>query len=225
MNKQTMTKMLELSMGAYNDIQPVCSSDRAELIKSRVTDTECFLRIDGKNIIITFRGTDSKINWLSNFCFAKKTIPYGNSESNIRVHCGFLENYKSIRSNIHKLIPDDSCKIIVTGHSMGAALAVLCAVDLQYNFIHHDIEVYLFGCPRVGNAAFAKSYNKRIFKTLRVSCGNDIVTKLPPAIFGYRHVGIDIHIGKLRMPYIISLKQHSPRKYYGNLWRINNLLF
>jgi hypothetical protein len=33
----------------------------------------------------------------------------------------------------------------------------------------------------VGNRAFAKSYNRRVFKTLRVENGNDIVTRVPPA--------------------------------------------
>ena len=120
------------------------------------------------------------------------------------------------------MIPHNSCKITVTGHSLGAALAVLCAIDLQYNFENHDIEVYLFGCPRVGNAAFAKSYNKRIFKTLRVSNGNDIVTKIPPAILGFRHVGTEIHIGRLRLPHIFSFNQHRPQNYYRNLWHQTN---
>lgn len=222
MNKPTMIKMLELSGGAYSDLQPVCKTMKVELIENKNTDTECFVRIIGNNVIIAFRGTDSKINWISNFCFEKKIIPYGNSDSNIRVHRGFLENYKSIRQTIHKMIPHNSCKITVTGHSLGAALAVLCAIDLQYNFENHDIEVYLFGCPRVGNAAFAKSYNKRIFKTLRVSNGNDIVTKIPPAIFGFRHVGTEIHIGRLRLPHIFSFNQHRPQNYYRNLWHQTN---
>ena len=102
---------------------------------------------------------------------------------------------------------------------MGAALAVLCAVDIQYNFPYADIEVCLFGCPRVGNKAFAKSYNSRVFKTLRVTNGNDIVTKVPPAVFGFRNVGINLHTGKLSLPFAVSFKEHTPQNYYKRLWQ------
>ncbi len=218
-NKHTMIKMLELSSQAYKNIQPVCHLTRATLIESKETDTSCFIKTSGNIITVSFRGTDSKLNWIYNFCFAKKSIPYGNSASDIRVHCGFLESYKSVRDKIHAQIPEHQCKIIVTGHSMGAALAVLCAVDLQYNFPEKDIEAYLFGCPRVGNTAFANSYNKRVFKTLRITNGNDIVTKLPPAVFGYRHIGVNVHTGFPRLPAIISFKQHTPQRYYRSLWK------
>ena len=101
---------------------------------------------------------------------------------------------------------------------LGAALAVLCAVDIQYNFPHKDVEAYVFGCPRVGNKAFAKSYNKRVFKTLRVTNGNDIVAKVPPALLGFRHVGINIHTGVLLLPFAVSFEAHRPQNYYRALW-------
>ena len=62
MNKPTMIKMLELSGGAYSDLQPVCKTMKVELIENKTTDTECFARIIGNNVIIAFRGTDSKTN-------------------------------------------------------------------------------------------------------------------------------------------------------------------
>lgn len=218
MNKHTAIKMLELSSSSYSDSLPLCRYSTVEFIESAETDTECFVRSIGDTFIIAFRGTDSYKNWINNFCLAKKVVPYGNEDSEIRIHCGFLKNYKSVRNKIHKLIPDKNCRIIVTGHSMGAALAVLCAVDIQYNHPSKDIEAYIFGCPRVGNAAFRKSYDARGFKTLRFCCGNDIVTKVPPAIFGYRHVGIPIHIGGLSLPFKISFSDHHPKNYYRNLF-------
>lgn len=107
----------------------------------------------------------------------------------------------------------------VMGHSYGAALAVLCAVDLEYNFPRKDYEVFLFGCPRIGNRAFKKSYNKRVFKTFRVDNSNDIITKIPFALWGYRHVGIKIHIGIPRILGVVSFNDHRPQKYYTNLFK------
>lgn len=218
MHKNEIRQMLELSAAAYRENQSVCEYSMVTYIQNEKTDTECYVRRKGNDIIIAFRGTDSNINWFLNFCFAKKVIPYGNSKSEIRVHEGFLEEYMSVRKAIRSFIPDGTCRIRVTGHSLGAALAVLCAVDIQYNFPDKDVEAILFGCPRVGNAAFSKSYDKRVFKTLRVSNGNDIVTKVPPSFFGYRHVGTDIQIGKIRLPFVFSLEEHRTKNYYKNLW-------
>ena len=211
--------MLEKASCAYKDNMPKCYGSFYEIIEDKATDTECFIRKNRSEILIIFRGTDSSINWTNNFIFCKKTIPYGNKDTKIRVHSGFLKGYKSVRDTLHTKIPLDSCKIRITGHSLGAALAVLCAIDLQYNFKNADIEVFLFGSPRVGNNAFAKSYNKRVFKTLRVTNGNDIVTKLPPKIFGYRHVGINIHTGILSLPFTFSFEEHRPENYYKSLWQ------
>ncbi len=166
-------------------------------------------------VTIVFRGTDSKSEWASNFMFLKKVLPYGNTYSKIRVHSGFILAYKQpcVRDKIHSLIPRGITQIVITGHSRGAALAVLCAVDLQYNFPKNNIKVYLFGCPRIGNAAFARSYNRRVFDTLRIENGNDIVTKLPPAIFGFRHVGTRVGVGATRLPLAFSLHAHLPQSY------------
>jgi predicted lipase len=122
-----------------------------------------------------------------------------------------------VREPIHARVSEDIKRIMITGHSQGAALAVLCAVDLEYNFPDKEIEVILFGCPRVGNEAFAKSFNRRVCKTVRVENGNDIVTKVPPKLLGYCHVGAKMHIGAIRIPGIISLKAHYPHEYYSKL--------
>ena len=219
MNKADMLRMLELSSIAYGDNQPECGCSEVLFIKSEKSDTECFLRKRKDLVIISFRGTDSATNWKYNLKFWKKAIPYDNFSSKIRVHSGFLATYKSVREKIHEKIPENSCKIIITGHSLGGAAAILCAVDLQYNFKKKDIEVYVYGCPRVGNGAFARSYNRRVFKTLDFINGNDIVTKLPPAFFGYRRVGIPIHTGALRLPFVISFAEHRTQNYYKNLWK------
>ncbi len=176
---------------------------------------EYAVNIKNNIITIVFKGTDTKSEWLSNLMFCKKQIPYGNVNPKIRVHSGFIDTYKNknVREKIHSLIPQKPCKIFITGHSRGAALAILCAVDLQYNFPDKDIEVYLFGSPRVGNSAFCKSYNKRVFKTLRIENGNDIITKIPPALLGFRHVGTRVGVGTTRLPLLFSAKAHFPHRY------------
>ena len=212
---------LELAGAAYAPIQPRGQA-RLITIDDAPSGVQCFLRREEELLRITFRGSDSKTDWRHNFQFFKKCIPYGNPDTAIRVHTGFLNAYKApqVRRRIQDMVNSKVRKIQISGHSLGAALAVLCAVDLQYNFPDRDIECIVFGCPRVGNAAFRDSYNKRVFKTIRVENGNDIVTKVPLWLMGYRHVGVRIPVGAPRLPGMVTFRSHDPRRYYQNLLRL-----
>lgn len=216
MDKKTILKILEYSSIAYKNIQPKYNCVKEDTIDDKITDVQCYIRKYKTELYIIFRGTNSKKDWITDFKFWKKTVPYDNMLSKIRVHTGFINAYKSknVRPKIQSLITDDIERVNVTGHSYGAALATLCAIDLEYNFPEKDYEVILFGSPRVGNRAFKKSYNKRIFKTFRVYNGNDIVTKIPFAFLGYRHVGIGIHVGVPRIFGVFSFHQHGTISYY-----------
>jgi predicted lipase len=214
-----IVKSLEYSTAAYRDIQPYTPHTCTAMVDSKPSGVQYFLRKNKDTLWITFRGSDSPRDWKTNFTFWKKTIPYDNTATKIRVHTGFLNAYKSpsVRDLILAEAARDVRTIKITGHSLGAALAVLCAVDVQYNRPDADIEVVLFGCPRVGNRAFALSYNKRVDKTLRVEYGNDVVTKVPPAAFGFRHVGAKLHIGPPRLPLVVCANDHYPHRYYSGL--------
>ncbi len=174
---------------------------------------------DGENVSIVFKGTDSKGEWLENFMFCKKKIPYNLDNTSVKVHSGFIDAYnsKKVRDRILSLIPKSAKHIKVTGHSRGGALAVLCSFDLKQSFPDKDIETYIYGCPRVGNKSFAENYDENIPKTVRVQNGNDFVTKIPPAVFGYRHVGKIYKIGAKSVPLVYSFKDHKPSEYYKSL--------
>lgn len=220
MQMSDVISAMELSAAAYHRIQPVFPGGALMMVDDPQSDVQCYLRWQGNSLTITFRGSNSGQDWKTNFTYKKKVIPYGNTQSKIRVHSGFLEAYKSVRNTIHDVITRDLTQIRISGHSQGGALAVLCGVDLEYNFPDRDYEVIVFGAPRVGNLAFKKSYNKRIFKTLRVENGNDIVTKVPFAFMGYHHVGAAVHIGSPRIPGLFSFTAHYPHEYYKNLFQL-----
>jgi len=69
---------------------------------------------------------------------------------------------------------------MVTGHSMGAAMAAFCGLDLAVNFKEENVQVMTFGQPRIGNAAFASYYSHLVPNTIRVVNDRDIVPHLPP---------------------------------------------
>jgi predicted lipase len=47
--------------------------------------------------------------------------------------------------------------ILNTGHSLGAALTSISAVELNKKFPNKVKEIHNFGCPRIGNEELAKN--------------------------------------------------------------------
>jgi len=223
MNKHEILKAFELSAAAYKDIQPFYPYTCTNMLNNTKLSVECFLRRQNDVLRITFRGTDTPENWKNDFKFWEKTIPCFDGNCKIKVHAGFLNSYKSagIRGKILNAIDDEVKFIKISGHSLGAALGILCAFDVAKHFPDRNLEVVVFGCPRVGNRNFAKLYNQTVSKSIRVENGNDIVTKVPfPLLnpfFNYRHVGSKLHIGKKKLPFWFSAKDHRPTSYYSAL--------
>lgn len=153
----------------------------ALFIENKGTDTQGFILPSADNAIISFRGTQEVRDWATDLDGFHEEVPYGNYDSPIRTHRGMTRAYKSVRGKIHEWIKKNSpLRLYICGHSLGGALATLCAVDLQYNFPGRAIECYVSGNPKVGNKAFAVSYEKRVPKTMRTYMRTDLVPNLPP---------------------------------------------
>lgn len=111
-----------------------------------------------------------------------------------------------IHQNAHGILP-----VKVTGHSMGGALATLCAADIAYNCRGNfqSISMYSLASPRVavdnpldqnsrGNAAkFVSHYQQSIPDSYRIVNTSDSVPTLPPplAIYACAHVLGDSQFG------------------------------
>jgi hypothetical protein len=164
----------------------------------------------GTVCLIVFRGSDEKEDWKTNFD-AKKInsrnneliIPYGNTQSKIRMHRGFVEAYSTVQEKVRRVartawkagIP---CGVI--GHSLGAAEATVCTIDLHFyaqevlEMFDAEIRALLFGyaaaSPAVGNQAFVDSFNFRMNgRFFNEWYGWDTVHSAPTWWMGYRHVG------------------------------------
>jgi len=142
---------------------------------------------------------------------------YGQPRHPVKMHQGFIKAYLSIRDEIHAHVEkSETTQYRITGHSLGGAIAALCAVDLQYNFGQEiALEVYTFGAPRVGNGAFADSYNQRVPDTWRFVNGWDAVVGLPAPWQGYRHVDEMIKLARKFTWKIItgSFEDHKISRY------------
>lgn len=150
-----------------------------------------------QEIIIAFRGTSSTTDWISDMIASQKRFPYILEDS--LTHRGFTEMYSSARAGImtvlSKLSPDKT--LYITGHSLGGALATLCAIDIAANTPFTSLSLYTFGSPRVGNPAFTDAFKKHVKFSYRYANIFDVVTHAPPFIYKlpkrdkkyfYRHV-------------------------------------
>ena len=227
MIKDNILNYLDIAMASYSDNSTVENLDIVKKYNNRQTGVQYFIGRKDDKLVICFRGSDELSDWMNDFKFFKKIVPYGNSKTKIRIHTGFYDLYQTIRNDIKNFIFNEihrsknSVKNIdIIGHSLGSSLSLLCGIDLQFNYPEIHYTIITFGSPRVGNAAFVKSYNKRLKKTLRIENGNDIVTKLPFKFLGYKHVGIGIHIGLPRFFLWWSISAHECMSYYQRIWKL-----
>ena len=194
-----------------------------------------------RTLYIYFNPTESWFNWVTNFNFRRAVVPYKGMDPNskIRVHRGWVNLYSDVRVRdaVHKYILDhDKYKnIVVIGFSMGAAIATLCALDIQFNFPEKNVSCYAFGSPKVGNIHFVESFNKRVPDHYMIWNGNDIVCRVPPtwtALFNwvvYQHVNNLIRIGRKPVLKVLGKEiffnpisfavDHLPSAYYLSLLR------
>jgi len=85
-------------------------------------------------------------------------------------------------------------EILVTGHSLGGALASIMATNLQRNLpFKKDLYLITFGQPRTGNLAYSEYVDKLLFgRSYRVVANADLVPHVPPLHTGAIHHGVEI---------------------------------
>lgn len=155
-------------------------------------DTQCFVASDSNTAIVAFRGTESLGDWISNLNTLSRTKSYG------IVHRGFLNAFEIVKNELERVLHTMSVNsILLTGHSLGGALATVAAAEWQGSFPING--VYTYGQPAVGKQKFPsfirENYNQKFFRFVN---DDDVVPRVPPT---YKHVGRLFHFnsnGKLR---------------------------
>jgi triacylglycerol lipase len=151
-----------------------------------------------KNNIIALRGTRTDFEWTVDASMPQVPLPFGWYEHHkfelARVHLGFLVLFALLADQVLAAANkfNASLPCFVTGHSLGAALAVLAAPAVDLMTSNKDVRMYNLAGPRVGNPAFADAYGEFVTQSYRVVNLTDVVPFLPPTrIFGweYAHVG------------------------------------
>lgn len=171
-----------------NPWEPTIGEMRTELVATPIgffAKPEPFgfiTEVDGV-IFVVFRGTKSIDDWLTDAICDQDH--YANIGS---VHKGFDRLYMQMQELI-KSVFTTLKQIVITGHSLGGALAARAAVDML------GADVYTFCAPRVGDIDFANTANRpnayRVFNT------EDIVPTAPLAVSTgpiYQHYGVPIPV-------------------------------
>jgi hypothetical protein len=82
--------------------------------------------------------------------------------------------------------------IVVTGHSLGGAVATLAAAQLRSE--GWVVSLYSYGAPRVGGRALSAFISGQAGGNYRVTHRNDPVPNLPLLIMGFVHVSPEYYI-------------------------------
>ncbi|KXG22582.1 phospholipase A1-II 7 [Sorghum bicolor] len=187
-----------------------------------------------RDILVAWRGTMRSLEWVNDFDFTPvSAAPVLGSAAAANpaalVHRGFLSVYTSSNpdskynqtsardqvlaevSRLMALYKDEVTSITVTGHSLGASLATLNAVDLAANGVNAPpagsaqpacpVTAFVFASPRVGDGNFKRAFASfPDLRALHVKNAGDVVPTYPP--LGYVDVAVQLPIATGRSPYL-----------------------
>jgi len=153
------------------------------------------------DLVIACRGTEpTEFNDIKADANALPVI----AETVGRVHVGFKtevdELWPMVCDDLVRTQNNDK-KVWFCGHSLGAAMATIMASRcLYYASVPDPEELYTYGSPRVGWPKYVKSLGVTHHRWVN---NNDVVTRVPFRIMGYKHHG-ELHYlnayGNVRTP-------------------------
>lgn len=171
-----------------------------------------------RTAFVAFRGTVTFDDVITDFGAIPE--PYVELPKFGCVHSGFQTVYQLVRESVVKNISAavQGCdRLLVIGHSLGAALAVLAAPDIFLNMQPIQLGTTTFAGPTAGLGDFTKAFNNAIQSCFRVVNFLDLVPYVPP--WPYIHVGNPICVDSGGS--IDPLWRHSLYAYQAGLEKLS----
>jgi len=142
-----------------------------------------FIATKGENIYLVFRGTATASEDVLDAEISQ--VDYTFVDNGGKTELGDTTLYEQINTSIvaeiNTLVASGDFSILyITGHSLGAALAVLVVPELADQSATINTIMYSFAGPGVGNPDFVGLYNSSIATSWRVVNVNDVIPKVPP---------------------------------------------
>ncbi|XAR62344.1 Phospholipase A(1) [Bertholletia excelsa] len=212
------------------------------------TDPDEIRRLGRRDIVVAWRGTVSYLEWIQDLKDFLRPAHF-RPDALIKVESGFYDIYtqkerscdyctfsarEQVLAEIKRLIETyrgEQLSITITGHSLGAALALLNAYDIaemKLNLLDNGpkipITVFSFSGPRVGNLKFKERCDKLGVKVLRVINVHDKVPTVPGILanekfwcqkyleeamsfpWSYAHVGVELALDHTHSPFLKDTK-------------------
>jgi Lipase (class 3) len=165
--------------GDYKTLKDAAKFITATSDSITIIDTQAFHYNDGEHNVFVFRGTKEYKDFLADLFAPRITFGAG------QVHKGFYDNFVAVKPQIVAILKkpeNQKCKSIVTGHSLGGALATLVSAFLSSEYRQQacgQVMLYTFGSPRVGDKPWVDALKDR-FIHFRHRRAHDPITMLPP---------------------------------------------
>lgn len=139
--------------------------------------------------VLAFRGSESIRNWIADLDFGKTEIDLC---PDCRAHRGFWESWSEARTGVMAALTTaaqtyPASKVVVTGHSLGGAIASLAATEIRNTGI--NVDLYTYGAPRIAGGSLSDYItNQNRGENFRVTHTDDVVPRTPPSFLDYEHI-------------------------------------
>ena len=183
------------------------------------------IEVDGDTIYLLFEWSDGFWDWIHNFLFPAK--PYKRMNQIWFCHRGFLKVWKAMRDDVERDVRNVFLQnqtydatpiknIVCVGYSHGGAISLLATEDMEYLYGDTlNVTGYGFGAPRVVWGFLPKAVKNRLRRFYVVRNIPDLVTHVPPVLFGFWHASEVVKIGEEGKYYPIAA--HYPEAYKTEL--------
>ena len=144
-----------------------------------------FLLTSDEYHMLVFRGTQRRFEVLSDLLTLQTPYSHhGTGESPGMVHLGFYSLYfKQLADAVREAVQGlaGSKPLVISGHSLGGALANLTAIDLaiQQPERQSNLHLYTYGTTRVGDRTFVETHSQMVPNHYRVINLADMVPMTP----------------------------------------------
>jgi hypothetical protein len=143
---------------------------------TKATDTQAFITHNDELILIAVRGTSELLADGLRDADASQ-VPFEDTES--KVHRGFYESAQKAHDFVVNYLDRFYAgqKLLICGHSLGGAVALLLSEMLRRSPESYSIQLYTYGAPRAGDANFVAGAKDLVHH--RIVNHNDPVPSVP----------------------------------------------
>lgn len=152
---------------------------------------QAYVFANDTDTVVACRGTEPN-EW--NDIQADLDAAHAAAETVGRVHRGFKREVDDLWPRLEQALVHNEKTLWFTGHSLGGAMAAICAGRCKLSHIRSTPRaIFTYGSPRVGNRRYVNHVRLEYYRWVN---NNDIVPRVPPPWFGYRHSGKEIYLDR-----------------------------